>query len=208
MSPELNKVSNCCGDRLLTINDPEGTAHYECFACKKPCDGVQDCADCFPQHYPFSKGKTVPLCDKHYKEAIQKQPPEETNSICEKHCWSRKTDPIADHSDCDNCCVCKISYIEATKIKDECHCSRTSRYHTQDSYYQYHTPQKCWSDKKDNDKYTANIEHKSDKEIPRTDDSYATLIGGIILNVGNIYNENKQDITVRVAEYIYKNYIK
>lgn len=48
MTPQTNKVSKCCGDRLCAINDPEGTGHYECFACKKPCDSTHDCtSDCY-----------------------------------------------------------------------------------------------------------------------------------------------------------------
>jgi len=35
------------------------------------------------------------------------------------------------------------------KIKlEECHCTRTSRYHTQDSCYEHHTVDRCWTDKK------------------------------------------------------------
>lgn len=131
MTPETNKVSKCCGDRLVAYSGPKSA--YTCFNCKKPCDAIDNCADCFPQHYPETeyKNQTVPICEKH----------------------------------------------------------ATERY-TEDR------------------KKSANVMHSSIKEIPRTDDSYATLIGGIILNCGNLYNENKQDITVRVAEYVYKNYIK
>jgi hypothetical protein len=148
MTPELNKVSNCCGDRIVTINDSEGTGHYECFACKKPCDGVQDCADCFPQHYPFSKGKTVPLCDKHYKEAIQKQPPEKTAT------YSGKLNKSVDFP----------VFIGAKK---------------------FNYSEKPYS----------------------SDDNLATLIGSLILNCGNLYNKNKEDITVEVSKFIQNNLI-
>lgn len=153
MTPETNKVSKCCGDRLCLYSGPESA--YTCFECKKPCDATDNCADCFPQHFPFSQGKTVPLCEAHYQGTAIKE--------------SLKTD---------------------LNKKEACHCVRTSRYHTRDSNYENHTPMRCWTDKIDKN------------------DAYAILIGGIILNVGNIYNENKQDITVRVAEYIYKNYVK
>lgn len=33
--------------------------------------------------------------------------------------------------------------------EEECHCSRTSRYHTLDSNYQHHTFERCWSGTKD-----------------------------------------------------------
>jgi hypothetical protein len=98
MPPEI-KVSNCCGDRLVTINDPEGTGHYECFACKKPCDGVQDCADCFPHNYPVEeyKNQTVPLCERH------------ANQSNHKHCWLQKG-LIQDHMDCEKCCGCDVKF--------------------------------------------------------------------------------------------------
>lgn len=67
MNPKTNKVSSCCGDRLIPVDDTEGTGHYECFACGKPCDGVQNCADCFPIHWQFQQSETVPLCEKHYQ---------------------------------------------------------------------------------------------------------------------------------------------
>jgi len=64
----LNKVSKCCGDRLISNGSSEGTQFYTCFNCKKSCDIADDCAECFPQHFPQEHfdHKTVPLCDKHY----------------------------------------------------------------------------------------------------------------------------------------------
>jgi len=153
------KVSSCCGYPLVLVNGGESTSHYNCNKCGWPCDGVSDCADCFPQNFTHKgNNQTVPICDKHFR--------------------------VADHTTRST-----FSPEAAKSITSECHCSKTSRYHTQDSNYDLHTPEKC----------IKNI---------RNNDDYATLIGGIILNVGNLYNENKQDITVRVAEYIYKNYLK
>lgn len=79
----LGKVSNCCGDRLITNNDlNECTVFFTCFNCKKPCDWAVDCAECFPQHYPEEhfKNKTVPICNKHAKKYYPEVPKKRNNN--------------------------------------------------------------------------------------------------------------------------------
>ena len=56
-----------------------------------------------------------------------------------------------------------------------------------------------------------NLYHNETIEIKRTpeySDELARLIGFIVLNCGNIYNENKQEITVNVAKTIYERYFR
>lgn len=102
---KLGNVSKCCGDRLITNCSDDGTCYYSCFNCKKACDMAIDCATCFPQHFPVEEYKhcTVPICEKHAKEVY-------TECL---HCWQRKTYPISDHSDCENCCHCGVLFTNA-----------------------------------------------------------------------------------------------
>lgn len=45
------------------------------------------------------------------------------------------------------------------------------------------------------------------KRIPEHSDELARLVGFIVLYCGNIYNENKVEITIDVAKKIYEKYL-
>ena len=55
-----------------------------------------------------------------------------------------------------------------------------------------------------------NVYHDKTIEIQKTSeysDELARLVGFIVLNCGNIYNENEVEITVDVAKKIYEKYL-
>lgn len=76
------KVSKCCGAKkeVRQVNDFYGVEEV-CYNCGKDFVGVSDCADCFPEKWPFKQGRTVPLCEKHFRGVDYTKPSEEQEKI-------------------------------------------------------------------------------------------------------------------------------